>query len=366
MPWPIPLPAEIADRASGVYEREYARVYALKNRNAAPALVDARSPQSTLAVDARVLAMSAFELWSYLPRLAQELMPDTATDWLERHGAIWGVTRIAATAATGNVAFTGIVGTTIPAALALSAPGGAAYATTASGTIGVGGTATVPVAAATPGAAGSLPAATVLTIVTPLSGLTSQSVVVDAGGLTGHDAEALGDWRNRILARIRRRGAAGNGDDFVAWTQEAAPGATVATMSPGTGLVTVAFAMPSGSTWRAPTAPELAAVTAYLNDGHLRKPLGAPIITVVGATLQPVNVSVHLNPDTTATRAAASDALALRMQEDAAIGGTIYVSRLDAALVNASGEFSHTRAAPAADVTAAATTLSVLGTVTFT
>lgn len=77
-------------------------------------------------------------------------------------------------------------------------------------------------------------------------------------------------------------------------------------------------------------------------------------------------VTVALNPDTTATRAAATAALAQQLREDATIGGTIHLSRLDAALQNASGEFSHARSAPAADVTAAATTLSILGTVTFT
>lgn len=365
MPWPIPSPAEIADRAAAVWEAEYARVYALKNPGET-AQVDARSPTSLLAIDGRVLAMTAYDAWAYLARLAQELMPDTAVDWLDRHGAVWGVPRIQAVAATGNVVLAGITNTPIPSGLALSAPGGAAYVTTAGATIGAGGTVTVPVIAAVAGAAGNLPAATVLTVATPLEGLTTQSAVVDASGLIGQDAETMENWRTRILDRVRKRGAAGNADDFHAWTKEVFPTAIVRAMSPAVGEITVAFALPSGETWRVPTAPEVATLSAYLNDAGVRKPLGAPVVVVTAATLQPVAITLTLNPDTTATRAAAIEALEEQMRADATIGGMVYLSRLDAALQNASGEFSHTRSAPVADVTAAATTLSVLGTVTFT
>lgn len=366
MPWPIPTPQEITDRAAATFEAEYARVWSLRHPNEPPAQVDARSPTSLLAIDARVTALATYDVWLYLSRLAQELLPDTAEDWLERHAAIWGVPRVAATAAIGNVVLTGIAGTVIPSGLALVAPGGASYTTTAGATIGGGGTVTVPVAAAVAGATGSLPAATVLTVVSPIAGLTTQVATVDAQGLTGQDAETIDAWRARILARIRKRGAAGNADDFEAWTQEAFPGAIVRAMSPAVGEITVAFALPDGVTWRVPTSPEVATLSAWLNDAAVRKPLGAPTVVVVGATLQSVAVTLALNPDTTATRAAALDALRQQMRDDATIGGTIYLSRLDAALQNASGEFSHTRSAPTANVTAAATTLSVLGTVTFT
>lgn len=366
MPWPIPTPAEIADRAAGTYEAEYARVWSLLKPGEPPAQVDARSPTSLLAIDARVLAMTSYDVWAYLARLAQELMADTATDWLPQHAALWGVPRVQAVAATGNVVLTGVPGTPVPSGLALSAPSGSAYATTAAATIGAGNTATVPVAAAVAGAAGNLPAGTVLTVATPLSGLTTQTAVVDASGLTGQDAETVENWRARILERVRKRGAAGNADDFHAWTKEVFPTAIVRAMSPAVGEITVAFALPSGETWRVPTSPEVTTLSTYLNDATVRKPLGAPVVLVVGATLQPVNLTLAINPDTTATRAAALDALAEQMRADATIGGTVYLSRLDAALQNASGQFSHTRAAPTADVTAAATTLSVLGTVTFT
>ena len=371
MPWPIPQPSDIADRAAAVYEVEYQRIYTLKNPHGPAAVVDARSPYSTLAVDARVLALAAFDLWTFLPRVAQELMVDTAADWLPRHAAIWGVPQIAAVAATGNAVFTaGATGVTVPSGLALTAPGGAAYATTASVTIAANATGAVSIAASVAGAAGSLAPGTVLRLVNPLAGLAQQTAAVDSGGLTGEDAESPDAWKARIKARIRRRGTGGNADDFVQWVGEVLPTAIVSATSPGIGQIVVCFAMPSGSTWRVPTSPEIAAVTAYLNDASQRKPLGSPVVVVMGALLQSVDVTVSLNPNTVVNQAAALNALTAQLLTDAVIpdalhAGTIYVSRLDAALSNADGEFSHERTLPAADATVPAYTIAVLGTVTF-
>jgi uncharacterized phage protein gp47/JayE len=365
MPWPIPAPGDVANRAASVFETDLPRVFALKNPGGPPATVDARSNTSQLAVYARTVDLATQDMWFFQARTVQELMPDTAIDWLVRHAAIWGVPQIQAAAATGNVVFTGVNGTPIPSGLVLSAPGNLIYATTAAVTI-AGTTATVPVAAAVPGSAGSQPAGTVLNVVNPLGGLTAQTAIVDSNGLTGEDAETIDAWRIRILAAIRNRGSGGSGNDFERWAGEALPGLTVKAFSPGTGAVTVAFAMPSGQTWRVPTSPEIATLSAYLNDAQNRKPLGTPVVNVLAATLQPIAFTLHLNPDNVANRAAATNALSLQILADATIGATIYLSRMQAALQNASGEFSDELTLPAADVTAAVTTLSTIGTVTFT
>ena len=86
MSWPIPLPTDIADRAAGVLESEVSRVFQAQNPGAPPPPVDARSPTSVLAIYARTLGLTGFDLWLYQGRLAQELMVDTAVDWLWRHG----------------------------------------------------------------------------------------------------------------------------------------------------------------------------------------------------------------------------------------------------------------------------------------
>ena len=366
MPWPIPAPGDTANRAASVFESDLPAIFAAKNPGAPPATVDARSNTSQLAVYCRTVDLAAQDMWMFLPRTVQELLVDTAQDWLPRHAAIWGVPQIQASAATGNVVFTGPVGLPIPSGLAVAAQQGTlTYTTVASGVIGAGGTVSIPVAAASPGSAGSQPAGTIMRLVSPLGGLPQQTATVDAGGLTGEDAEQIEPWRQRILATIRNRGSGGSASDFQRWAAQVLPGLIVKAYSPGPGFVTVAFAMPSGQTWRVPTAPEIATVSAYLNDAVNRKPLGCPMVNVIAATLLPVNVTVHLNPDTTANRAGATSALTLQVLADATIGGTIYVSRLQAALQNASGEFSDELTAPSVDVTAGISTLPVIGTVTF-
>lgn len=364
--WPIPTPDAIADRAASAFEAEYARLWALRNPDAPPATVDARSDFSSLAVQARVTGKIAFDVWIFLALLSRELMPDRAVLYLSRFGSIWGVPRIVATPAIGNAVFASGIAMTVPSGLALSGPGGAQYLTTASVPMS-GGFATVPVAAVVAGAAGSMPASTVLTVVNPLGGLTQQTATVDTNGLTGTDDEDIEVWRGRIIQRIRERGAGGNEADFEGWVKEVYPAALVKAYSPQVGQITVAFAMPQGGGWRVPTSPEIAAVFAYVNDASKRKPLGCPVVAVIAVTLQTVNVSLHLNPDSTVTRAGATNAVAAWFIADATIGGTMFVSRLDAALENASGEFSHERATPAADVAAGTiSSLPVMGTVGFT
>jgi uncharacterized phage protein gp47/JayE len=150
--------------------------------------------------------------------------------------------------------------------------------------------------------------------------------------------------------------------DYTAWAEAALSGvAYVQTVPNNTGLGTVGvwFAMAGPA---APTTAEVSAVQAYIDTV---RPVTAAV-TVMAATLVPVNVTLHLNPDTPAIRAAATAALQLSFAQDAAIGGTVYVSRLDNAISSSDGEYSHERSLPAADVAMSNGQLPVLGTVTFT
>lgn len=363
MPWPLPQPSDIADRAATVLEGEFARIYALRNPGAPAAQPDARSPNSLLGAYARTTALTVFDLYLTLAREAQELMPDTAVDWLPRHAAIWGVPQQQPVAAAGGAIFQGLSLTVVPSGFALTAPGGAAYVTNEAGTITNAGTVDITVQAQTAGAAGNLGSLVALTPVSPLGGLTS--VAVDANGITGgQDAESLDSWRARILRRIRQRGSGGSADDYEQWVDEVIPGAMSVAMSPGSGLVTVAVAIPASPIPRVPTSTELSEIQGYVADPAARKPLTATV-TVIPATLTPIDVNLHLNPDTAAIRQGVTNALQLYFQTDLEIGGTLEVSRLDEAISISSGEYSHDRTAPAADYAAGPTELPVLGTIGF-
>ena len=347
MTWPVPSPDEIATRQAAAL-------------TAALGDVDAISPYAPLGAISRAVALSVFGVHVEQARLAQELMPDTATDWLDRHGAIWGVPREQPTTAAGQVLVTGDVGVPVPAGTVLVGPGGVQLTVSSSIALGSGSTA-IPIVATLAGVAGNVAPAVLLTFQSPVSGVSPQVGIVDSNGITGGtDLESAESWRARILQRIRRPPAGGAAADYRAWALEVAPTAIV-TVAPGwvgggTVGVLVALAGPSVA-----DGTTIAAIQANVDA---KRPVTAEV-HVVAATLHPIAFTMHLNPDTSATRAAALAALTLALQADADIGGIVYMSRLDAALQNASGEFSHERTAPSADVVLAPAEVAALGAVTW-
>jgi uncharacterized phage protein gp47/JayE len=347
--WPLPAPGVIAGQVASVYE-------------SAPGLagIDARSPNTLAGVNARAIEMAIFDLYLYQSYLAGELMPDTAIDTLDRHAAIWGVPRLQPTYATGTAPFLGTPGIVVPAGFLVVAPSQAIFQTLASGTIGGGGGVEIALRSLVTGAAQNLPTGTVCAAISPLGGLSPQSVVLD-GMSGGTDLEATEAWRSRILARIREPANGGSADDYVNWAKAALSTVAYAEVLPawgGLGNVGVAIAMTGP---RVATSGEIAIVAAYIAP---RRPVTANV-TVLGATLVAVNISLHINPDNVATRAAVNAALALAFLRDAKIGGTTFMSRLDNA-ISGSGEYSHERFAPSADVAVTATQLPTLGSVSFT
>ncbi|MGH2930546.1 MAG: baseplate J/gp47 family protein, partial [Solirubrobacteraceae bacterium] len=189
------------------------------------------------------------------------------------------------------------------------------------------------------------------------------TATVDSGGLTGgEDLESTTSWQARVLARIRTPPMGGAVSDYEAWAKAAMPG--VAYVTPlanwgGLGNVGVAVAMTGPAV---PTNEEITTIQDYIDP---LAPVTANVV-VLAASLNAVNVTLHLNPDSTAIRAAATAALALSFQQDATIGAMTYISRLSNAVSSADGEYSHELIAPAADVAApSATAINTLGTVTF-
>lgn len=359
MPWPLPVPSAISERLKAGFERSFAPV--LRARGSLEP-VDARSTLSVLRVLAEVQGMGTWDLYLWLQRLAQELLPDQAEATLERHGDVWGVPRRPAAAAVGDVIFVGASGTVLPAGLVLSA-GDVVVQTTAGGTI-AGGTLTVAAAAAATGEAGNLDADTLLALQSPLAGLSVQGAKVAAEGLRGGKGEeALEDWRARILQRIRAGVPYGQAGAWEAWAL-AVPGVALARVLPGwvgLGSVGVAVAMDSLAAPRVPTAGELALVQAALDA---ERPVTA-LAVAIGVELVPVALSLRLTPDTAAVRAAVAGAFALFLQTEPGVGGTVRRSRLIEALSAAAGEFAHRLDVPAADIALGPRQLAVPGPITW-
>lgn len=311
-------------------------------------------------VQARVQAAALHSLYGFIDYLARQVLPDTAdTDWLERHASLWGVVRKAATAAAGTVTVSATTGVTIPAGTVLQRPGLGDY-TVATDATAAGGVATVTVTAATPGQAYNLPAGARLTLVSPVAGAQSTAIVVDVSG--GADIEADDALRDRLLARIQAPPHGGNAADYEAWALQV-PGVTRAWvyrhhMGPGT--VGLAFVC-DGRADIVPTGAEVAAMAAHIDT---LRPVTATVV-VFAPVAAPLALTIRLNPDSAATRAAVSAELRDFLAREAVPGGTLYLSRLREAISQAAGEYRHELVAPAADVVSPAGRIATLGVITW-
>ncbi len=351
MPLPIPQSGDISSRGAAVFEQ------------ALPG-IDARTPNTVATTYTRVLELEFFELWFYLAYITRELFVTTAVDYLADHASIWNVPRDQATGAVGNVLVTGQVGAAFPAGVIFSRSGSnITYISTASATADGTGTASVPVQAQVTGAAGNVAAGTQLTISSPVEYFNPQVGTVDANGLTGGaDIEDIEIWRGRILAVIRKKPMGGALNDYTTWAEEALTG--VEYVNPvgamfGLGTVGVPFLMAGPAV---PTPAQVTIVQTYLDSV---RPVTASVTAIAGK-LNPINVTIHLIPDTATIRAAATTALQYFFLQSAVLGGSTYFTRLDNAISSGDGEYAHEMIAPTADVPAPdALTMNVLGAVSF-
>lgn len=323
---------------------------------------DARLRRSNLNVLARVHAGAVHGLYGYLDFVARQLMIDTAEGaYLERYASIWGVPRLPAAFAAGNVTFTGTSGSVVPAGTELQRADGQVYATTADVTL-ASGTGTTAVQAAVAGAAGNADAGVSLSLTAPIAGVNTAATVA-AGGLSqGADVEDDDGLRSRILRRIQEPPHGGNRADYISWALEV-PGVTRAWCFPlelGPGTVTVRFVRDDDAS-PIPDAGEVAAVQAYIEE---RRPVTAQV-TVVAPIAVPLDFDITLVPNTAATRAAVEAELADVLRREAEPGGTILISHLREAISVAAGETNHILNSPSADVTHTTGQIATLGAFTW-
>lgn len=343
--------------------------------------------RSVLGVIADVLAGELWEEYGYQDYIIDQLLPDTATDYLARFMSIYNLTPQGAIAAAGNVVFTGTTGVQIPAGT-LVAVNGVQYATTAAATLAGAGTATVGVIATAGGANGNQPANTQLSMPVALAGVAGNPVV-DANGLTGGaDSESIESQRTRLLLRIRQPPQGGAAPDYIQWALSV-PGVTRAWCLPlmnGAGTVGVTFMM-DGRSNPIPLTGDVAAVLAFINSV---RPVTATV-TVFAPAADALNLTIHgLLPSNTTVKAAIAASYAdLLMQkaspsppagitvwglDPAGSGsvvqlvspGLIAFADIDDSISQASGVTYHSLTVPSADHTSAAGSIAVPGTITYT
>lgn len=318
---------------------------------------------------ARTIAGVTWGLYKLIEFVAEQILPDTATaDNLERHAALYGLSRTAAAKATGNVEFTGTNSTAIPKGTPLQRADGVAYVTTAAGTIS-GGLATVAVRAVQGGTAGNAAEDEELTVGVVIAGLDGVATVA-SGGLTGGTAEETdASLRERVLARLSATPQGGAESDYIAWAQAALSTVDevwVLTGGSGPGTVTVYFTVDGVSP--VPSGGNVSTVQAYI------EPL-APVtadVTVAAVVAKTINFTISVKKQSGYTNTEVEDAIKaeldamFRRYADVATGGYVRLSQIGGAISAAAGEDYHTIAAPAADVSCAVGEYPVRGTLGIT
>lgn len=318
--------------------------------------------RSDAEVYSRAQAGAAHGIYGAIDWLSRQLIYDTAdSDLLVRWASIWGITRKAASSATGSVTFTGSNGATIAIGSVLTAYDGQLYQTTAIGTI-ASGTAVVPVIAQVAGLAGTRTTGQTFTLQSSIAGINSTAA---AGAMTGGaDIETDDSLRSRLLTRIQQPPQGGDSADYVAWALSV-PGVTrawVYSLELGAGTVTVRFMMDGTYTNGIPLSGDVAAVAAAISP---LRPVTAAV-TVVAPVAVPLNFTITgLTPSNATVKAAVITELTSLIAREATPGGTLYLSHLREAISLATGEVDNVLTSPSANVVSSAGSITTVGTFTW-
>lgn len=313
------------------------------------------SPGSVIYAHAVAQAAAVAGLYSHQDYIARQILPDTATDTLDRHASIDGLARKPASAAAGTVTVAGQNGTVVASGLEMAAPDGSLFITLAGGTI-AGGVLTVAAQAQTGGAAGNIASASKLALQSPPPGIDAAATAATAF-TGGADAESAADLRQRILAKRRKPPAGGNANDYRAWALEVAgvDDAVIYPLRLGLGSVSVVVLASGVGSARIPAQPLINSVIAHINAV---RPVGCPILQVFGPTAKPTAITAAITLVNGYAFAAVQAAVITAITDytgQLAPLATLHRSQLFRIIMGIDGVADCAITAPAADVAAADT-----------
>lgn len=316
---------------------------------------------SDFGVRAAGTAAAVEGLHQHLQWIARQIFPDTAdTDTLEIQAGLRGLTRKRATTAAGAARLYGTPGAAVPLGTEAKTVSGQALATSEAGTIGLDGTAVIPVLASSAGASGNVAAGAVLTLTSAPSGVLSQAEVATAL-VGGTDAETDAGLLARLLDVMSDPPAGGKAADWRRWAVEV-DGVTAAYVFPlRRGIGTVDVCVTSGG--GLPSTEILDAVRAHLDE---ERPASVRNFEVFAPELVPVAVHAQVRlSGLTLDQAQAAVEVALNTYFDTLEpGDEVYRSRIETAISGVSGIVDRQVTDPAANVGVTATQWARLGVVT--
>ncbi|MBN3004523.1 baseplate J/gp47 family protein [Chromobacterium alkanivorans] len=345
----------------------------------------AENPDALLRSDAdvfgRALAAAVHGMYGYLQYQSKQLLPSSAAEstLLAWQGPFYlrGDKPNAAVQSSGLVRFTGNVGAPVGADVELQRDDGRLFVVVTGGVVGAGSYVDLTVKAVGGGFDGDTDAGVWLQLTTGVPGLDA-AAQVQADGLTGGaDDEDIESYRQRILQVTEAGAQTGRDVDWENWAKEIA-GVTRAWAAPrllGLGSMGLYF-MRDDDVDPYPAAAECETVRVHLETTGT--PWGE--IFAMAPVAKPVNITLHIEPDTPAMRAAVTTALGDKIAAEAApvkrdangrtvlpvAGVTILRSHLTEAISAVLGETDHVLTVPAGNVACAVGELAKLGVITWT
>ncbi|NDO83363.1 phage baseplate protein [Citrobacter sp. NCU1] len=314
-------------------------------------------------VYSRATAAAVNSLYGYLDYLARNLLPDLADEsWLYRHGNLKKCPRKEPVASAGWVRWDGVNdGITVAAGVEIQRDDQMTFIVTVA-TNSAGGVIRVPVVCETAGADGNTDDGTGMTLVSPVSGLPSRGAADTIKG--GADLEDIEQWRARIIDRWYYTPQSGADPDYVEWAKSVS-GITRAWtlrnwMGPGTVGVLCATDDDSDPV---PGEQQIQNVYDYIEP---KSPVAGSSLFVFGPVVKTIDFQILINPDNADTRAAVQSEVKAWLKRDGQPAATLEMSRLDEAISAASGEYSHKRIFPDADIVLGNTELPVAGAFAWT
>lgn len=316
--------------------------------------------RSDLDVQATIQAATLNSLYTYIEWTARQILPDTAdSDHLDRHGSLWGIRRKPATTAQGIVRVSGS-GAVLAQGAELVHNSGRSVVVREN-TVLTAPQTEVPIAATEVGSLGNLPSGELLSLVSPVEGVSSTAVIAHLTG--GTDPENDDAYRARILDRIQQPPHGGASFDYETWALTL-PGVTRVWVLPlyfGVGTVGVTFVMDD----RDRIIPESSDVERVQTHIDAVRPVTADVI-VFAPKPMPLDITITVQPSRGDIQSAITEEITDFLRREAVPGGVVYVSRLREAISLAAGEFSHTLISPADNITSERGHIAVLGTVQWT
>jgi len=253
---------------------------------------DATVFPSNLLVAAKVIGARVWELYHRQAFIAQQASPITAVgEYLERHAQIYGINRQVDIPSRGFVIISGGTHTTlIPTGTQFQDAAGVIVQTSEDIHINSDGEAVLPIEAVLTGVGQEIEANEEVAMLAAIAGAPAVGTISSDGFYGGSNVETDASLRDRLLFRLRYPPHAGSESDYIRWTREVSGVTRVWVEGNGYGPGTVAlfFMMDDAYVDGLPSAADVAAVQAYIDD---LKPITAQVVV---AAPQPIAVPIEI------------------------------------------------------------------------